>query len=133
MACGCVRDVDSHHVLQLISNVFKSSNAWPLYGDTMPLNIEYTLIISNSLRYVLYNAMAGIHVATSCSYFMQLAIPHPHHLHLNCPNIKGMDEVQQRIDLASRFARGSVVCWPFETHSALCRLFENASLCPLCS
>ena len=38
MACGRTRDVDSRHVLRLISNVFKNSNARPLYSDTVPLS-----------------------------------------------------------------------------------------------
>ena len=39
----------SRHVLWLISNVFKNSNTWPLYRDTMPsrrpLEIIFNLII----------------------------------------------------------------------------------------
>ena len=37
MACGRARDVNQRHVLRLISNVFKNSNARPLYRDTVPL------------------------------------------------------------------------------------------------
>ena len=32
-------DVHIRHILWFISNVFKNSNTWPLYHDTMPLKI----------------------------------------------------------------------------------------------
>ena len=39
MACGRAYDIESRHILRLISNVFRNSNAWPLYHDTVPLTL----------------------------------------------------------------------------------------------
>ena len=50
MASGRARDVDLHHVLRLISSVFKNSNARPLYSDTLPLHVYFSVCLSVTMK-----------------------------------------------------------------------------------